>query len=69
MQFTNAEIGIIQQNKIETEDKQIVIGMLQSIAKEKYESDVFSDFGLVIFDEAHHAPSKYFSKALPTNCL
>lgn len=65
MQFTNAEIGIIQQNKIETEDKQIVIGMLQSIAKEKYESDVFSDFGLVIFDEAHHAPSKYFSKALP----
>ena len=27
------------------------------------------DFGMVIFDEAHHAPSKYFSKALPIiNC-
>lgn len=64
-QFTNAEIGIIQQNKIETEGKQIVIGMLQSIAKEKYTYDVFSDFGFVIFDEAHHAPSKYFSRALP----
>ena len=23
------------------------------------------DFGLVVFDEAHHAPSEYFSKALP----
>ena len=64
-EFTNADVGIIQQNKVEIEDKQIVIGMLQSIAKDKYDSDTFRDFGLVIFDEAHHAPSKYFSKALP----
>jgi superfamily II DNA or RNA helicase len=64
-QFTNAKIGIIQQNKIEVEDKDIVIGMLQSIAKDKYDSDIFMDFGFVIFDEAHHAPSEYFSKALP----
>jgi superfamily II DNA or RNA helicase len=63
-QFTNASIGIIQQKKTDT-NKDIVIGMLQSIAKEKYDSDIFRDFGLVIFDEAHHAPSKYFSKALP----
>ena len=68
-QFTNAKIGIIQQNKIDIDDKDIVIGMLQSIAKDKYESTIFKDFGLVIFDEAHHAPSKYFSKALPIiNC-
>ncbi len=68
-QFTNARIGIIQQNKIEVEDKDIVVGMLQSIAKEKYDTDIFMDFGLVIFDEAHHAPSEYFSKALPIiNC-
>ena len=39
--------------------------MLQSIAKEKYSDEIFKDFGMVIFDEAHHAPSKYFSKALP----
>ena len=64
-QFTNAKIGIIQQNKIDVDGKDIVIGMLQSIAKEKYDSDIFRDFGMVIFDEAHHAPSKYFSKALP----
>jgi len=64
-EFTNANIGIIQQNKIDISGKEIVIGMLQSISKDKYDSDIFRDFGLVIFDEAHHAPSKYFSKALP----
>jgi len=64
-QFTNAKIGIIQQKKIDIENKDIVIGMLQSIAKDKYDTSVFKDFGLVIFDEAHHAPSKYFSRALP----
>ena len=64
-QFTNAKVGIIQQNKVEVEGKDVVIGMLQSIAKEKYDLDIFRDFGLVIFDEAHHAPSKFFSKALP----
>ena len=64
-QFTNAKIGIIQQNKIDIDGKDIVIGMLQSIAKDKYDVDIFRDFGLVIFDEAHHAPSQFFSKALP----
>ena len=64
-QFTNAAIGIIQQNKIDIEGKDIVIGMLQSIAKDKYDPEIFRDFGMVIFDEAHHAPSQYFSKALP----
>jgi len=64
-QFSDAKVGIVQQNKIDVEDKDVVIGMLQSIAKEKYDLDIFRDFGLVIFDEAHHAPSKFFSKALP----
>lgn len=64
-QFTDANIGIIQQKKIDIEGKDIVIGMLQSIARDKYDPEVFRDFGFVIFDEAHHAPSKYFSRALP----
>lgn len=68
-EFTNAKVGIIQQKTIDVEGKDIVIGMLQSIAKEKYDYDIFREFGLVIFDEAHHAPSKFFSKALPIiNC-
>jgi len=64
-EFTDAKIGILQQNKIEIEGNDIVIGMLQSIAKDKYDSSIFKEFGMVIFDEAHHAPSEYFSKALP----
>ena len=64
-EFTDADVGIIQQNKVDVEGKQFVVGMLQSIAKDKYDYDLFSDFGLIIFDEAHHAPSEYFSKALP----
>ena len=67
-QFSDARIGIIQQNKVDTEDKDVVIGMLQSIAKDKYDFGIFRDFGLVIFDEAHHAPSKFFSRALPVIC-
>ena len=64
-EFTDAKIGIIQQNKVDIEGKDIVIGMLQSICKEKYDENIFRDFGVVVFDEAHHAPSQYFSKALP----
>ena len=64
-EFTDANIGTIQQDTIDIDNKQIVIGMLQSIAKDKYDDIIFKDFGLVIFDEAHHAPSQYFSKALP----
>lgn len=61
-EFTNASVGIIQQNKINIDGKDIVIGMLQSIAKDKYDPNIFRDFGLVIFDEAHHAPSEFFQK-------
>ena len=64
-EFTNAKVGIIQRNIVDIENKDIVFAMLQSIAKDKYESLIFKDFGFVIFDEAHHAPSEYFSKALP----
>ena len=64
-EFTDARVGIIKQNQVDTQDKDIVIGMLQSISKEKYDKNIFEDFGLVVFDEAHHAPSQYFSKALP----
>ena len=64
-QFTTNTVGIIQQDKVEIDNHPFVIGMLQSIVKDKYDTDIFSDFGLVIFDEAHHAPCKYFSKALP----
>lgn len=64
-QFIGCKVGHIQQDKVEIEGCDIVIGMLQSISKSKYTAELFKNFGLVIFDEAHHAPSRYFSKALP----
>lgn len=59
-----AKIGKIQQKIVDIENKDIVIGMLQSIAKRKYDKNVFDSFGLVILDECHTVPSKVFSKAL-----
>ena len=59
-----AKIGIIQQNKINIDDCDIVIGMLQSISMKDYDIEVFEDFGFVIIDEVHHLGAETFSKAL-----
>jgi len=62
----NASVGIIRQKKIDIEDKDIVIGMLQSISMKDYNKNLFADnFGFVIYDEVHHASSEVFSRALP----
>lgn len=50
-QFTDAKIGLIRQKKIDVKGKDIVIGMLQSIALIDYDPEIFNDFGMVIFDE------------------
>lgn len=50
-QFSNARIGMIRQKKVDIEDKDIVVGMLQSISMIDYDPEIFKDFGLVIFDE------------------
>lgn len=63
-QFTNANIGIIRQKKMDIEDKDIVIGMLQSISMIDYDPKIFKDFDLIICDECHHFASKIFSRAL-----
>jgi superfamily II DNA or RNA helicase len=60
----NARVGIIQQNKIDIENKDIVIGMLQSIALKNYDDDIFESFPIAIFDEVHHLGAKVFSRAL-----
>lgn len=65
----NAKVGKIQSNVINTKDKDIVIGMLQSISMKEYDESVFSDFGFVIYDECHHLGAEVFSKALlKTSC-
>jgi superfamily II DNA or RNA helicase len=58
-------IGIIQGSKIDIDNKDIVIGMLQSISMKDYTEDTFNSFGTVVIDECHHISAEVFSRALP----
>ena len=59
-----ARIGKIQGKIIDIEDKDIVIGMLQSLSMKEYDSNLFDSFGFTILDEVHHISSEVFSNAL-----
>ena len=59
-----ARIGRIQGQIIDIENKDIVIGMLQSLSMKDYEDSVFASFGMVLIDEVHHIGSEVFSCAL-----
>jgi hypothetical protein len=63
-----AKIGVIKQNKIDIEDKDFVVGSLQSIAMRDYDPAIFKDFGLVIIDEVHHCAAEVFCRALIKTC-
>ena len=60
----DARIGRIQGQIIDIEDKDIVIGMLQSLSMKDYPSTMFDSFGLTIVDECHHISSEVFSRSL-----
>jgi len=60
----DARIGKIQGQIIDIEDKDIVIGMLQSLSTKTYPSNIFDSFGLTIVDECHHISSEVFSRSL-----
>ena len=60
----DAKIGKIQGQIIDIDNKDIVIGMLQSLSMKDYPSDIFSTFGLTIVDECHHISSEVFSRSL-----
>ena len=56
-------VGRLQQKKIET-DKDIVIGMIQSLCSRDYTREQLKDFGLIISDECHHIAAEKFCTAL-----
>jgi len=60
----DARVGKIQGTVIDIKDKDIVIGMLQSLSMKDYEESVFSSFGFTVIDEVHHISSEVFSKFL-----
>lgn len=60
----NARVGKIQGQIIDIDNKDIVIGMLQSLSMKEYPSNLFDCFGLTIIDEVHHISSEVFSNTL-----
>ena len=60
----SARVGIIQAKKFDIEDKDIVIGMIQTLYNRDYQSNTFQSFGLTIIDEVHRIGSEEFSKTL-----
>jgi len=61
----NAKVGIIKQDKIDIENKDIVIAMVQSLSMRNYDLSIFDSFGFSICDEVHHLSSEVFSRCLP----
>ena len=57
----NAKVGIIQGKIFDIENKDIVIGMLQTLSTKKFSDEVISEFGFTIYDECHHLSAEVFS--------
>lgn len=58
--FLGKTPSIIQGKVIDT-SSDISIGMIQSLSMKDYPSETFKEFGLCVYDEVHHTPSKVFS--------
>lgn len=63
-QYSTAKVGMIQQNTIDIQGKDVVIAMLQSISMKEYDPELLAGFKLVVFDEVHHTSARVFSRAL-----
>ena len=50
----DAKVGKIQAKTIDTEDKDIVICMLQRLSMKDYPKDMFKEYGFMVVDEVHH---------------
>jgi|TARA_B100001093_G_scaffold520378_1_gene615264 superfamily II DNA or RNA helicase len=59
----DAKVGKIQAKTVDTEGKDIVICMLQSLSMKDYPKDMFKEYGFMIVDEVHHLGAEVFSRA------
>jgi len=60
----SARIGKIQGPKFEVDDRDIVLGMIQTMYSREFPTGSFDSFGLTIIDEVHRIGSEEFSKTL-----
>jgi superfamily II DNA or RNA helicase len=61
----NARIGMFQGETQQVEDRDIIVGMLQTISMKELPISTFKNIGFVIVDECHHIASEAFSQAVP----
>lgn len=59
-----ARVGMIQGQIVDIDDKDIVIGMLQSLSMKEYPRDLFDSFGLSVYDECHHMSAEVFCRCM-----
>uniref|UniRef100_A0A6C0JGT8 Helicase ATP-binding domain-containing protein n=1 Tax=viral metagenome TaxID=1070528 RepID=A0A6C0JGT8_9ZZZZ len=59
-----ARVGKIQASTFDIADKDIVIGMIQTLYDKEYPQGTFDSFGLTIVDEVHRIGSEQFSRTL-----
>jgi superfamily II DNA or RNA helicase len=59
-----ARVGRIQGQTVDIDDKDIVLGMLQSLSMKEYPADMFDSFGLTVFDEVHHMGAEVFCQCM-----
>lgn len=67
LDFTNLkrdDIGIAQQDVCDYRGKKIVVGMVHSLAKDKYTEEFKSYFGCVVWDEVHVVGAQTFSQTI-----
>lgn len=60
----DARVGRIQQEVVDVDGCDVVIGMIQSLARREYARELLNTFGTVVVDEAHHIAAPWFSTAL-----
>ena len=60
----SARVGRIQGPIVDIEDKDIVLGMLQSLSMKDYPASLFKSFGMCIIDETHHIAAEVFCRSL-----
>ena len=65
----DAKVGVLQgQKNVDIEGKDIIVAMLQSLAKIDYPDALFEGISCTVVDEVHNTCSKVFSKVLMKIC-
>jgi superfamily II DNA or RNA helicase len=57
----SARVGSIRGPKVDVQDTDFVVAMIQSLAMRTYDEELLATFGLVVIDEAHHLAARVFS--------